>query len=148
METKILVGKRIRTAREKAGLTVDQVAFRCDWTKSRLSNYENGIRAAGIEEINKISDALEPFLGKYVNFYLVQGLWPSELNSKLQLPALTIDKAIKVFKSVIGDAMDFGRLKLEPGLSATELVEVYSEELAKISNASSGHEFSRDAQAR
>ncbi|GEA08515.1 hypothetical protein KUL42_32760 [Alteromonas sp. KUL42] len=148
MDTKTTIGNRIRIAREKAGLTVPQLAFRCDWSKSRISNYENGIRTAGIEEINKLSDALEPFLGKYVNFYFVEGTWPNELGSSYRIPALTIEKSVQAFREVIGDAIDFGRIKLEPGLNPSELVESYSRELVKLTDSNATDSSSSDAQKR
>lgn len=49
----------IQHYRKKAGLTQEELASRCQWEgNSRISNYETGIRAPGIDELKTIRAAL------------------------------------------------------------------------------------------
>ena len=54
------VGARIKQARKKAGLTQAQLADACGWEEgqSRISNYENGYREPGRDEVNTIASVL------------------------------------------------------------------------------------------
>lgn len=136
MELPKLIGGRIKIAREKAGLTAAQLLFRLGWNgKSRLSNYENGIRSVPIEAVLEIALALEPQLGKYVDFYLLNGIWIDEIKSEMAPTGMPVHKAIEAFKSVIGDAIDLGRIKLEPGLNTNKLVEEFSSEITSQSGS-------------
>jgi len=51
-------GQLIKEARQKARLTQPELADRCGWGQSRISNYERGEREAGIDELRVIARAL------------------------------------------------------------------------------------------
>ena len=119
-------GERIKKLRESTGLDQPKLAFRCGWKRSRISNYENGIRTPKIDDVIKISQALQPFLGDNQDVYIFTGSTVLELAGMQVNADFTPDLAVKEFKSVIGDAVEFGRLKLEPGFKIMDMVESFS----------------------
>lgn len=72
IDTKILLGKRIRYLRKKAGLSQPALAAKCGWmapsSQSRLSNYEVGKRDASLNDLNKIAIALKVSLEDLFKF--------------------------------------------------------------------------------
>ena len=59
MTIKKRIGARIKSARAEAGLTMQELADKSGTIKkSRLSNWEQGLRTPGPEEINKLSELL------------------------------------------------------------------------------------------
>ena len=54
------IGERLRGARKGAGLSLSQLAERTDsrLSKSRISNYEQGLRRMGVEEARELAAAL------------------------------------------------------------------------------------------
>lgn len=54
------IGKRIKDAREKIGLTQPQLAEACGWeSQGRISNYENNLREPKLIDLKHISSALK-----------------------------------------------------------------------------------------
>lgn len=53
-----VVGQRIAAARQRAGLSVRELAERIGWPRDTLVNYELGRRAITIERLQAIADAL------------------------------------------------------------------------------------------
>ncbi len=53
-----VVGQRIAAARQRAGLSVRDLAERTGWPRDTLVNYELGRRAITIERLQVIADAL------------------------------------------------------------------------------------------
>lgn len=51
-------GQLIKQARQNAGLTQPELAEKCGWGQSRISNYERGEREPGIDDLRLISKAL------------------------------------------------------------------------------------------
>jgi transcriptional regulator with XRE-family HTH domain len=119
-------GKRIKELREKAGLDVKKLAFRCKFTRSRLANYETGIRTPGIDEILNVAEALKPFLGDNLAVYLVTGDYAEVLIRDHKESAFTVSNAVDEFQLLISDAVDYGRIQLEPTLKVADLVESFS----------------------
>ncbi len=59
MELTERIGQRLRETRQARGLSLSGLAGRTvSLSKSRISNYEQGIRRMGIEEALELSDAL------------------------------------------------------------------------------------------
>jgi len=53
-------GKRLKTVRTQAGLSQPELAKLCGWdSQSRLSNYERGERTPSLDDIDKLSRALD-----------------------------------------------------------------------------------------
>jgi transcriptional regulator with XRE-family HTH domain len=53
------IGERLRQARHDQGLSLSELAERTGcYSKSRISNYEQGLRRMGLEEALVLSDAL------------------------------------------------------------------------------------------
>ncbi|NTW97232.1 MAG: helix-turn-helix transcriptional regulator [Oscillochloris sp.] len=52
------VGQRIAAARQRAGLSIRDLADRIGWPRDTLVNYELGRRAITIERLDQIADAL------------------------------------------------------------------------------------------
>lgn len=54
------IGERLRGARKGAGLSLSQLAERTEGrlSKSRISNYEQGLRRMGVEEARELAAAL------------------------------------------------------------------------------------------
>lgn len=52
------VGQRIRDARTAAQLKQPELAAKCGWTQSRISNYERGERQPGLDDLAVIAKAL------------------------------------------------------------------------------------------
>ncbi|MBK1633975.1 hypothetical protein CKO31_25265 [Thiohalocapsa halophila] len=54
------IGQRLRAARHERGLTLSQLAALTDglYSKSRISNYEQGLRRPSIEAARTLADAL------------------------------------------------------------------------------------------
>lgn len=69
------IGKRIRKARLSQGLTQQELADRCGFTKSLLSKIENGQTASAVATLSKIADHLKTplawFLEENRDEYLV-----------------------------------------------------------------------------
>ena len=60
MDIKKEIGYRIREARQRKGLTLKQVAEKTDYLKiARISNFEQGLRTPGLEEVKQLEGALE-----------------------------------------------------------------------------------------
>lgn len=53
-----VVGKRIAVARQRAGLSIGDLATRIGWPRDTLVNYELGRRAITIERLQVIAEAL------------------------------------------------------------------------------------------
>jgi transcriptional regulator with XRE-family HTH domain len=53
------VGQRIAVARQRAGLSVRDLADKIGWPRDTLVNYELGRRAITIERLGQIADALD-----------------------------------------------------------------------------------------
>lgn len=60
------IGRRIRDARENAGLTQERVAELADMTRNSIVNIETGATAALIDSLLMISDALRVPLSQLV----------------------------------------------------------------------------------
>jgi len=61
------IGQRLRTARMAQKLSLAELASRTrTLSKSRISNYEQGIRRMGIEEAIELSEALEGLTPTYL----------------------------------------------------------------------------------
>jgi transcriptional regulator with XRE-family HTH domain len=67
MELTKKIGLRLREARRAQGLSLAELARRTnDLSKSRISNYEQGIRRMGIEEAQVLSTALGTVTATYL----------------------------------------------------------------------------------
>lgn len=53
------IGDRIRSARERRGMTQDELGQRIGKTKTAISGYENGKRAIHLTELPELAKALE-----------------------------------------------------------------------------------------
>ena len=63
MAEEINIGKKIRTLREAHGLTVEELAERCDASVKTISDIESGAAASSLAPLIKISRALGVRLG-------------------------------------------------------------------------------------
>ena len=67
MELTKQIGQRLREARQAQGLSLAALAARTgSLSKSRISNYEQGIRRVGLEEAQQLSDALGTVSATYL----------------------------------------------------------------------------------
>ena len=61
------IGQRLRAARTEQKLSLSELAARTrTLSKSRISNYEQGIRRMGIEEAQELAEALEGVTPSYL----------------------------------------------------------------------------------
>lgn len=60
-------GQLIKQARQKAGLNQPELADKCGWGQSRISNYERGQREPGIEDLRVIAKALNVSLSDLID---------------------------------------------------------------------------------
>jgi transcriptional regulator with XRE-family HTH domain len=61
------IGQRLRAARQAQKLSLSELAARTKTlSKSRISNYEQGIRRMGLEEAMELADALEGLTPTYL----------------------------------------------------------------------------------
>lgn len=61
------IGMRLREARQSQGLSLAELAARTtSLSKSRISNYEQGIRRMGLEEAQELSTALGTVTATYL----------------------------------------------------------------------------------
>ena len=58
LDIRVQVGLRIKTLREKAGFSQEDLAFRADMSRSYLGDVENGKYALTDVKIKNIADAL------------------------------------------------------------------------------------------
>lgn len=61
------VGVRIKDARQKAGLSQEELARTIETTKSTISKYEKGLRQPRLEQLQAIADALGVDINWLVN---------------------------------------------------------------------------------
>ena len=115
------IGSRIALCREQAGLQSNQLSFRLGYkTPSKLSNYETGARQPPIQEVKRIAEALSPQLGDHVLFYILTG---EDYRKKLAGSHLiTVADAARELKSLLSDAEEMSRIRIEPSLSVSDLV--------------------------
>ncbi len=61
------IGQRLRAARNAQGLSLSELAARTKTlSKSRISNYEQGIRRMGLEEAAELAEALDGLTATYL----------------------------------------------------------------------------------
>jgi len=60
-------GQLIKQARQNAGLNQPELADKCGWGQSRISNYERGQREPGIEDLRIIAKALNVSLSDLID---------------------------------------------------------------------------------
>ncbi len=65
-ETRKILGKRIRDAREEKGITQKQLGDLLNCSPMAISHFENGIRELKLSTLQKLSS----FLGKPLQFFL------------------------------------------------------------------------------
>lgn len=133
------LNKRIIALRNQAGLTQAELAFECDWTKNRLSNYETGHRTPRHDDLVILAEALDRFLGSNTIVYLVTGSFIDELvaaSRDAKKEPFTIGKATEVFEDVISDAIELGNLRVKPGFKLNGLKQNYSRRCGASSFAS------------
>jgi len=68
MDRKEAVGKNIKLARIKAGLTQEQLAERADISSSYVSAIERGKQSVSLEYLNRIADALNIMVQELLNY--------------------------------------------------------------------------------
>ncbi len=61
------VGERIRLLRERAGLSLDDVAWPIDIEKSTLSRIERGERAPSIELLSRLAEQMKVVVADFVS---------------------------------------------------------------------------------
>ena len=54
-----LLGKRIKTARSKKGITLEKLAYGAEISKGNLSEIENGLRDPRFSTLHSIAECLE-----------------------------------------------------------------------------------------
>lgn len=121
------IGDRMKEIRNEIGLTADTVAFRCGYKgKSRLSNYENNERNVPIAELINIASVYEPILGDWVLYYIITGKDYREQIENYKAPELTVSTAVASLKSILVDMVETGRIRIEPGLDASQIIEQFT----------------------
>lgn len=63
-------GSVVRRIREERGWTVEELARKLKWNKSRLSRYENDVTPLSMDILERIASALEMSPVVLVGFYL------------------------------------------------------------------------------
>ena len=119
--SKELYAERLKHLMEVAGLDDGALAFRCGWGRTRVTNYKTGFRGIGLDEVNLISEALKPFFGEHAGVYILTGKHVKDLKLVNEEKAFTVTDAAEEFNKLIVDAVDYGRIKLEPKLEISEL---------------------------
>lgn len=62
------IGTRIKQLRERAGITLEKLAYESDFSKGGLSEVERGLREARVSTIEKICQNLEISLSDFFKF--------------------------------------------------------------------------------
>lgn len=73
------VGAHIKAARQKAGLSQEELAGIVKTTKSTISKYENGLRQPRIEQLQAIAAALGVSVGSLLGYEEEQVIIPGRL---------------------------------------------------------------------
>lgn len=76
-------GQLIKQARQNAGLTQPELAEKCGWGQSRISNYERGERDPGIDDLRLISKALGVDIYDLITKQTTSAITPSQSNAEL-----------------------------------------------------------------
>ena len=76
-------GQLIKQARQNAGLTQPELAEKCGWGQSRISNYERGERDPGIDDLRLISKALGVDIYELITKQTISAVTPSQSNAEL-----------------------------------------------------------------
>ncbi|MCY7295114.1 helix-turn-helix domain-containing protein [Alteromonas sp. a30] len=124
---------RLILLREKAGLDQATFAFACGWSKSRYSHYENGRREPKLADLQHISSVLEQYLGPHAIVFLVTGESLNDIfkHQAQNQQAFTPDIAINEFKKLLDDAIEFGLIKIKPGVKISSLIENFTKNCMK-----------------
>lgn len=124
---------RLIALREKAGLDQATFAFACGWSKSRYGHYENGRREPKLADLMHISRVLEEYVGPNAIVYLITGESLNTLQDKQSEKEnhFTPDVAIDEFKKLLDDAIEFGIIKVKPGIRISSLIENFTKNCMK-----------------
>ncbi len=124
---------RLIVLREKAGLDQATFAFACGWSKSRYGHYENGRREPKLADLLHISHVLEEYIGPNAIVYLITGESLDDIYQKQSEKQnhFTPDVAIDEFKKLLDDAIEFGIIKVKPGVRISSLVENFTKNCVK-----------------
>lgn len=124
---------RLIQLRENAGLDQASFAFACGWSKARYSHYENGRREPKLADLQHISGVLEQYLGANAIVYLVTGESLDEIyqHHTQSQQTFTPDTAINEFKKLLDDAIEFGLIKVKPGVKVSSLIENFTKNCMK-----------------
>lgn len=66
-----LFGEKIRILRVERGLSQEELAFRCGLHRTYISDIERGTRNVSLDNINKLSKALDVLPNELMNFSCV-----------------------------------------------------------------------------
>lgn len=131
-----IYGKRIKEARERAGMSVETLAFSLGWSRPRLSNFENEHRTPSIDAIKEVAEALKVPLGEDITYWLITGEDITEHANK-SAEGIRLVAAIDVFHEVLADAVDYGRIKLDPTASLNDFIVSFSTGCSRLSRRAS-----------
>lgn len=67
-EIKKEIGRRVKIARKKAGLTQQEFAERLDVSRSTVANWERGVRIFEFEDLPRISNVLNIAPAYFIEF--------------------------------------------------------------------------------
>ena len=94
------IGKRIRTARQKVGMSQEELAQLIGVTKSTISKYEKGAREPRYDQLQRIADTLnvpihELFDGSTMDADGTLHIWPAPQNASDELPAQELEALLE-----------------------------------------------------
>ena len=118
------ISGRFREVVELSGLDPAVISFRCGWkARTRITNYMNGERTPGAQELMQLDKVLLPVLGKYVSNYILHGDGEKiQENGELTLAAVN-----RAFTYLINDYVEMGRLVAEPKLTTSRMLDDFND---------------------
>lgn len=123
--------QRILKIMESAGLDVPDLAFSTNLLSSRIHNWKSGTRNPDVKSIGIMCEALKPYYGDHIHYYVFMGKNIDDFLSEINKKSFTKEHAVTEMKSLLKDALDFGKIKLSPGFKPSELVKSFSDQCSK-----------------
>lgn len=104
MNKNSILSRKLKEARRKLGITVQQAANRCGFIKSRYSNYENNIRKPDANALKALADGLDisvdELTGGTAVMFQVNAKTGEQEMSLDKIPVLTLEQAVNWRKNM------------------------------------------------
>ena len=92
------VGETIRKIRKEKGLTQQELSQKADMPTITIQNYERGVRQPRIEQLTKISDALETPIGILLG-HEVADIFSGK--SSIQISLLKVQEELEILETAV-----------------------------------------------